>query len=432
VRVASGLRDPAARGRATAEALAHLADLEARGRRRDFGSTKSARTLLRRAERGGAIVAFPLGAGDHVKRALIHEGPWLVAAVAAFFLVKGFLVEVFVIPSESMVPTLVLGDRVVVFKPAGGKVPERWSIVTFRLGRDVWVKRLVGLPGERIAIKDGDVYASGRLLRKPDDLCEAMRRSYATWTLETPPDGWKSEEVAAGTEWSPEPTRRFYAHLAPGEALATRDQRLTEIHDLYLDLEAERGADGTVALVLAREGASRDEARVEWSLEVGPRGVALLEAPRPWADGSTRTLAERAGAVPAGPVVLSLSYVDGVLRASAGEWSWTGERPATEGAARPGVVFGGPDTRLKRLSMDQDLHYSYPTDAIHGVPNRNGPWNVASYAFAVPEDRVFLLGDNTTNSQDSRFASPGAIPVEDLVGPALFRVWPPGRIGGVR
>lgn len=47
--------------------------------------------------------------------------------------------------------------------------------------------------------------------------------------------------------------------------------------------------------------------------------------------------------------------------------------------------------------------------------------------FKVPEKNYFMLGDNRSNSQDSRYW--GFVPFEDLRGPVFFRYWPLNRIG---
>jgi signal peptidase I len=47
----------------------------------------------------------------------------------------------------------------------------------------------------------------------------------------------------------------------------------------------------------------------------------------------------------------------------------------------------------------------------------------------VPANSVWLMGDNRTNSQDSRYIGP--VPMDAVVGRAFVTIWPPGRVGGL-
>lgn len=62
------------------------------------------------------------------------------------------------------------GDQLLVFKPAYAlRPPRRWEVVVFRnpyCPTEAYVKRVVGLPGEKVQIIDGDIYADGVLCRK--------------------------------------------------------------------------------------------------------------------------------------------------------------------------------------------------------------------------------------------------------------------------
>ena len=106
-------------------------------------------------------------------------GEWVLVvalALGAAFLVKTFVLQTFYIPSASMEPTLLVGDRVFVNKLAYNFHPiHRGDIVVFTLppgesagpGIDDLIKRVVGLPGDTIEAIGGRVYIDGRPLDEP-------------------------------------------------------------------------------------------------------------------------------------------------------------------------------------------------------------------------------------------------------------------------
>jgi signal peptidase I len=97
--------------------------------------------------------------------------------LAIVLIVRSFLVEPFQIPSGSMLPTLKIGDFILVNKydyglrlpVLGTKVipvgePERGDVVVFKFPNDPsvnYIKRLIGLPGDVITYKDKKIYVNG-------------------------------------------------------------------------------------------------------------------------------------------------------------------------------------------------------------------------------------------------------------------------------
>lgn len=102
---------------------------------------------------------------------LIDYAVIAIAAVALAFLLQAFVVKPYKIPSPSMVPTLDVGDRVLVARFLYRFTsPGRGDIVVFRWpgdGKTVFIKRIIGLPGETVSLEDGHVYVNGRELAEP-------------------------------------------------------------------------------------------------------------------------------------------------------------------------------------------------------------------------------------------------------------------------
>jgi len=89
----------------------------------------------------------------------------LVVAIAVAFLAQAFIVKPYRIPSPSMVPTLDPGDRVLVARFLYRfTTPARGDIVVFKYPLDthiVFIKRLIGRPGDTLSLRDGHVYVNG-------------------------------------------------------------------------------------------------------------------------------------------------------------------------------------------------------------------------------------------------------------------------------
>jgi signal peptidase I len=147
-----------------------------------------------------------------------------VILVLVILAVRAFLFQPFSIPSGSMLPTLHVGDQFFVAKYAYGysryslpgspalfsgrifaAAPERGDVVAFRLPKDPsvdYVKRVVGLPGDRIQVKEGQLYINDKPVARqqlPDfvghDACGSESSATVKRWRETLPNGVSYETL---------------------------------------------------------------------------------------------------------------------------------------------------------------------------------------------------------------------------------------------
>ncbi len=115
---------------------------------------------------------------NNYKSIIIEYAKIIVTALVISFLLRAYVAEARYIPSESMLPTLKIGDRLIVdkisFEINGINDLQRGDIVvfdppaSFKSKDDIpLIKRVIGLPGETIAIKNGIVYINGAPLDEP-------------------------------------------------------------------------------------------------------------------------------------------------------------------------------------------------------------------------------------------------------------------------
>ena len=128
---------------------------------------------------------------EEEKGGFLGDLPTLALAIGVALLIRTFLFQSFYVPSDSMLPTLLVGDHVFVNKflfgagvPFSGahlpevRTPERGEVVVFELARDgrggiypadqqpdlptdAFVKRAIALPGDRVAVKSGRIILNG-------------------------------------------------------------------------------------------------------------------------------------------------------------------------------------------------------------------------------------------------------------------------------
>lgn len=413
------------------------------------------------------------------------------------------------------------GDQLLVFKPAYAlRPPRRWEVVVFRnpfCPTEAYVKRVIGLPGEKVQIIDGDIYADGvlcrkdwldqRVLRVPvyDHRFHAVKSDPAWQPLETTAEAavawepqhdefhlhgsqvvdesaWSWVEYAhriqqrgqhetsvkltswpaeldpsrlppAGLRWDaihqqlscvgvlPDTARDallatdadddFYravrslserSHLAPvddhyGYNPREGDYIPAPVRDLLLELTVtHHNGNGEFALEMS-DGAANytcvfDFGRQEVRLYAGDEPDPVLTGT--WPAG-----------MDAGPTRLEMSLIDQqVLVAANGKpllGPWTFSTPAETPVSRYPARFGarGLDLTVNHLVVYRDVYYT-ATRAKHAVHK----------PYELEADELFVLGDNSPVSHDSRRWSDGAVKTSLLVGKPFVVHLPskPGRL----
>ena len=123
-----------------------------------------------------------------MKKKIIENIKVLIYAIIIATIIRSLLFQPFYIPSSSMEPNLLIGDRLFVTKYSYGysrhslpfspkfsnkryftKIPERGDIIVFKTpadNRTDYIKRLIGLPGDSIQIINGFVYLNNKIIKR--------------------------------------------------------------------------------------------------------------------------------------------------------------------------------------------------------------------------------------------------------------------------
>jgi len=370
------------------------------------------------------------------------------------------------------------GDRLLVHKHLFEfRSPRRWEMVVFRNPQverhylaDTYIKRVVGLPGERVFISDGDVYINGEIARKSLAEFRGMRLPVFDNDY-LPRDGdkqprwfgwdrhsrWQAEEngrrfhidaraAKANYDWLS--YRHLVRYREDGTVRWVEDdikdvagynggqQQERRVHDILLDADLQCQGAGWLAIALTD---GYDDLLIE--IPIGLAGAATVR---------NVNANRRLTAKPPPPIVsvscqitvdqslhLEAGFVDRrLLLAVNGKEIFgnvdlptvlpSGDRrrlrgPLALGGAGP-VSLGvyGLEADAGHLRLFRDIHYT----------ERNGRsvyHNAVNQAVELGTGEFFMLGDNSANSYDSRCWPTPVIREEYLVGKA-FLVHLPTRL----
>lgn len=400
---------------------------------------------------------------------------------------------------QSANPKVYYGDRILVLKYLYLlNQPQRWDVVVFKSPVEPekydysqnYIKRLVGRPGERIMLLDGDVYvatkphptdADWQIQTKPDVVQDALWRVVSDMDhyplglrrngeLSTDPAAaldyvpWKgsSERVVLGRDSTGARTftldasqSRERLRFDPSVALAKHsltdwlayDQsprpqgKSFTVGDLKLSMFYQRqGGDGELRLNLSK----RDDL---FTAAITRGRVTLLR--QTGTDASPVELASRSISLPDRPVHLefvNLDYrvslrVDGREVLSTTPQQYHPDVTALKadpnvGSSFPAVFVTADNQKaaLTHLSLWRDIYYTSKTYSGENVV-RGGPDNPV----LLGDNEYFCLGDNSPMSLDGRYwptpvklpyegveTGAGIVPGRFLLGKALFVYWPAG------
>jgi len=389
----------------------------------------------------------------------------LAGALVLFLVLKSFVADVYRISSGSMRPTLFGGRARPTDEPFSEwvlllyeRAPRlaRWDLVARESGDGAVVKRAAGLPGETVQVVDGDLLVDGRYL--PHDAPRPEPIPVFDDTLLAVEDFFTWKHVQSGSDtsaiwrhdeqvWTLDATSvprgsnqgmMFYHPEFRDDYFDQLGRRVVgkrTVNDVVLELEfALDAGQGALRFQVVEKGDTFEVRILSDESASGSTHVLELVRRSPSSKGET-VLLERQEVQLSRIRFYDLSFanVDNTLRVRIPEagidivhaYERNELHPlaaSQEGhgdqSVGPRAGFGGEGVRalFRSIRLLRDLHYTHVDGGAFGVdqPLKLGP------------DEIFLLGDNSRISNDSRHYGP--VPLNEIVGRPSFVLWPWSRL----
>lgn len=354
--------------------------------------------------------------------------------------VRGFVGDLFLVESSSMEPALHAQNERVFVRFDRGHRPERFGLIVFTPshGGAAVVKRAAGLPGESVAVSGGDLWIEGKRLaidvQRPQAITTFDVREIAPTdafavvnsTLERVGDSWQLDASARRADCNL--LRPATDDYFDGSGRLVRGTH--EVNDLRLEASVRAQGSGRLTLRMTEEGDA-------FELEIDYRDGAMVEARLVHRAGSAAPVTigkidgDALGVRPSRstPLRLELENIDNHVIASvdgsrlvhgyAANVPIAGVVDTPRRHLQPRVTISASDLKLdfRELRLARDLYYTADGPLGTGSPVALGP------------DELFCLGDNSSQSRDSRVI--GAVRLEEVAGRPLAVVWPPAALRGL-
>jgi signal peptidase I len=361
------------------------------------------------------------------------------------------------------------GDRILVLKCIYQFFePKRWDVIVFKNPTEPtinYIKRLVGLPGEKVQIIDGDIYINGQIGRKPpkvqdelwmpvyDNDYQPVNPYIPTFNGHRWAQPFKAD---VSSKWlNDELSPTLYRLDSAADEINTMIYNTNIGNDFrtaysYNDVEDYDSmpycSDLKVRFYCSssepegRIGVALSKFQSEYQALVDLTGKMVITQNKK--GGESTVLAEKL--IEPAKVHKSLpvrfANVDHLLIFEFGDERLTHDLGLGIGDAgeildyiQPRVkILGSGKLTLSHVAIFRDIHYTDVNRSRGGRATKDNP-------FVLGEDEFFVLGDNSPNSEDGRWwysegiankgmsnYRAGVVPRDYLVGKALFVYWPSG------